>query len=180
MYTKTITPAFETRGKRRKLVGYIGELRDGALLIHAQEYSTNHDAEVALDSLMFDILTDLQMDNAPATEEDDSGELTSAMADDDYAEAMAESAQGTYNGFVPSTCVFCHKPHHPQDCPEMRALLFAPELCKCGAPVKWSVPFASTPRYEFFCDACYAETNYMGDPISAPLDVDFAPIAWEV
>jgi hypothetical protein len=25
-----------------------------------------------------------------------------------------------------STCCFCSKPHHPQDCGEMRALLFAP------------------------------------------------------
>lgn len=96
---KTITPAYETKknGKRGKLTGYIGELRDGETVIHSMEYSTHHDAEVALDALAFDILTD-------------------------------QAEQGLIDelpAFDPSTCCFCHKPHSPQDCAEMRALLFS-------------------------------------------------------
>lgn len=110
---KIITPTFEIKknGKRGKLTGYIGELRDGETIISSKEYDTYHAAEVALDALAFDILSDL------ATE-------------------VPADALPT---FAPTTCVYCHKPHHPADCPEMRALLF-----------------------------------------SAPLDVDFAPQAWEV
>ncbi len=98
MYTKTITPAFEIKGKRKKLTGYIGELREGEQLIFSQEYSTNHDAEIALDARAFDLLHD-------------------------NPQATAEPA---------STCCFCHEAHHPQDCSEMRAMLFAPHKSRCA------------------------------------------------
>lgn len=58
-YTKDITPSYETIGKRRRLTGYIGEIRDGAIVLHSQEYSTYHQAEVALDAIVYDLLTDL-------------------------------------------------------------------------------------------------------------------------
>ena len=56
MYTKKIIPAYEQRGKRQRLTGFIGELYDGETMIHAQEYSTNAQAEQALDALAFELL----------------------------------------------------------------------------------------------------------------------------
>lgn len=53
MYIKTITPAYETIGKRRRLTGYIGELIDGDTLVHAQEYANYSTAENALDHLAY-------------------------------------------------------------------------------------------------------------------------------
>lgn len=58
MYDKTITPAYEIVGKRKRLTGFIGELRDGDTLIHSQEYSTNSQAEHALNALTHDLLSD--------------------------------------------------------------------------------------------------------------------------
>lgn len=47
--------------------------------------------------------------------------------DDDYDDAMAESAQGTHNGRVPADfaprCQNCAAPHATQACPEIRAAL---------------------------------------------------------
>ncbi len=97
-YTKNIEMQFEKVGKRTKLVGYIGELRDGETLIHSAVYSTYSEAEIALDALAYELLTDL---------------AEQGLIDD-------------LPPFDPSTCCFCHKPHASQSCPEMRALLFAP------------------------------------------------------
>ena len=59
---------------------------------------------------------------------------------DDYGDAMAESAQGTYNGFVPdppvdspapppwTECKACGGAHHIQQCGAIRARLFAPAI----------------------------------------------------
>lgn len=58
-YQKTITPAFEAIGKRRRLVGYLGELHNGETLLHSQEYPTTSQAEQALDRIVYDILSDL-------------------------------------------------------------------------------------------------------------------------
>ncbi len=126
MYTKSITPAFEVKGKRRKLTGYLGELRDGETLIHSMEYSTNSQAEQALDTLVFDLLSD-------------------------NPQATAEPA---------STCGACGKPHSPQSCPEMRAMLFAPDK-----------PICATCGDEGDCPDC--------DNIFAPIDVDFVSVGWE-
>ncbi len=180
MYTKSITPAFEQVGKRKKLTGYLGELHDGETLIHSMEYSTNSQAEVALDKLVFDLLTD--------------------------------NPQATAN--PATTCVYCHKPHHPQDCQEMRAMLFAPistHFCACGTPANWQAEFAVDPYVEYFCASCGAEGGYILDRITPPLcatcgddgdcpdcdpdgwtpdgynnayqylplDVDFASVGWE-
>ena len=211
-YTKTITPAFETKknGKRGKLTGYIGELRDGEMLVHSMEYSTNSQAEAALDALAFELLTDLAeqglVDELPA--------------------------------FEPTTCVYCHKPHHPQACPEMRALLFAPDtdwefaaaedaemdyddnndlteamadddyadamaeqamgtyngnvpadfatntprLCDagCGAIATYHAAFADDPYHGYYCAACGAIAGYILDKFVQPLDVEFAPTGFEV
>lgn len=57
-YTKTIDPHFETIGKHRRLTGYIGTLRDGDTVIHSQEYSTNSQAEHALNALSYELLSD--------------------------------------------------------------------------------------------------------------------------
>lgn len=120
-----------------------------------------HAAEVYLDQLVFELLNTPHTLPAVIEEEEEMvaddwefGAAEDALpdeddSDDDYADAMAEQAMGTYNGkvpsdFAPSTCCFCQKPHAAQSCPAMRARLFAP------------------------------------DTISAPLDVDFAPIGFEV
>ncbi len=104
MYTKTITPAYQMSGKRKKLVGYIGELRDGEMLVHSMEYSTYSQAEAALDALAFELLSDL---------------AEQGLVDDLPA-------------FEPTTCVYCHKPHNSSDCPEVRVRLFAPRCVTCG------------------------------------------------
>ena len=110
MYQKSITPAFQLSGKRKKMIGYTGEIHDGAECIHSRRYDSYHAAEVALDALVFDL-----MRNNP--------------------QAQAEPA---------STCCFCSKPHHPQDCPDMRAMLFAPvaliypPLDVDFSPIAWS------------------------------------------
>ena len=137
MITKSIHPAFTKIGKRAQLTGYIGQLVDGETVISSKEYDSYHAAEVALDALAFDLLIDQQEAAGEPIAEghvddpiwgcDICGKSDECECfDDDYGDAMAESAQGTYNGYVPSTCVFCHKPHAAQTCPDMRALLFAP------------------------------------------------------
>jgi len=96
---KIITPAYQISGKRRKLVGYIGQLVDGETIISSMEYGSYSETETALDALAFDILSDLATE-VPAEE---------------------------LPAFSPSTCCFCSKPHNPQYCPDMRTLLFAPD-----------------------------------------------------
>ena len=73
-----------------------------------------------------------------------------------------------------STCCFCHAPHHPRDCGEMRALLFAPDA---GDPPIDPLPddgpgdpIPGDPGYEY----------RIANLIYPPLDVDFAPVAWQV
>ena len=147
MYQKTIAPVFEIKGKRKKLTGYLGELCDETTCVHFKEYSTYSQAEQALDALAFELLTDL---------------AERGLVDE-------------LPNFEPTTCVFCHKPHHPQSCAEKNALLFAPELCTCGAAIAWEVPFETEPLHEYFCGVCYSRTGYFGNPISAPQ----AP-AWDI
>lgn len=69
-YTKTINPAYETIGSRKKLTGYLAELYDGNILLYSCEYDTNSQAEKVLDELIFDLLTDLHehglVDDMPA------------------------------------------------------------------------------------------------------------------
>lgn len=70
MYVKTITPAFEQIGKRKRLSGYLAELHDGNILLYSCEYDTNSQAEKVLDALVFELLTDLAdqglVDDVPA------------------------------------------------------------------------------------------------------------------
>lgn len=115
---KIITPSYQVSGKRKKLVGYIGELRDGETIISSLEYPSQHAVEVALDRLAFDILSD----------QADQGLIDTVPA------------------FGPSTCVFCNRPHHPQHCPEKNAILFRrdadliwPPLDVDFAPASWEV-----------------------------------------
>jgi hypothetical protein len=58
-FTKTITAQFETVGRRQKLVGQLGEIRDeSGLLIHSQSYDSTIEAEQALDDLVYELLVD--------------------------------------------------------------------------------------------------------------------------
>ena len=84
-----------------------------------------------------------------------------------------------------STCCFCQKPHHPQDFPEMRALLFAPlrrHLCDngCGAIATYHAAFSDEPYHGYYCATCGAAGGYILDRFVQPLDLDFAPCGPEV
>lgn len=58
-FTKSITPQFEQVGRKQKLVGQLGEIRDETgILIHSQSYDTKPQAEQALDDLVYDLLLD--------------------------------------------------------------------------------------------------------------------------
>jgi hypothetical protein len=58
-YRREISPAYETIGKRRRLAGYEATLIDAdGTIIHCQDYPTHHDAEVALDQRVYDLLND--------------------------------------------------------------------------------------------------------------------------
>lgn len=59
MFTKTYITAFEQIGKRKHLIGVIGELHDeGGLLIHSQLYDNKAQAEQALNTLTHELLMD--------------------------------------------------------------------------------------------------------------------------
>jgi hypothetical protein len=58
MYTKEIAPHFEIDGKRRKLTGFDGILRDGDTVIHCREYRSYTEAETQLDLLTYELLSD--------------------------------------------------------------------------------------------------------------------------
>ncbi len=200
---KIITPAFTLKGRHKRLVGYTGQLTDGETVISSKEYPSYHAAEIALDALVFDLLS-----HTP--------------------QAEAEPA---------STCCFCHKAHSPQSCPEMRALLFAPDkpdtfkqaqkawadhecggdsdVCSCQFTFncsrcgrKQTVSGEEMPQsidIGGVCEACFVgvcpdcsllicecdigsdEWNRIHAPIIQqrdliypPLDVDFAPVGFEV
>jgi hypothetical protein len=58
-FTKTITAQFEQVGRKQKLVGQLGEIRDeSGLLIHSQLYNTAPEAEIKLNALVRELLTD--------------------------------------------------------------------------------------------------------------------------
>lgn len=166
---KIIIPAFETKknGKRSKLTGYIGELRDGDTILHSKEYASYHAAEVALDSIAFDILSDL----------------------------ATEVPTDALPAFNPTTCVYCHKPHHPQHCPEKNALLFAPDAAYAPS-LSQAIALGLVGTYDPVCKLCgssafiwidhemycqsWWQAGRCAESVSAPLDVDFAPCGPEV
>lgn len=55
--SREINPHFEKIGRRTRLTGYIATLTDGVDVLFSREYSNYHDAEVALDQAMYDLLT---------------------------------------------------------------------------------------------------------------------------
>jgi hypothetical protein len=58
-FTKSITPQFEQVGRRQKLVGQLGEIRDETgIPIHSQLYDTAPEAEIKLDALVRELLID--------------------------------------------------------------------------------------------------------------------------
>jgi hypothetical protein len=58
-YTKTITPAYELCGKRKRLTGFIGQICDGAIVLHSAEYPSYSQAETATNAVVYDLLMDL-------------------------------------------------------------------------------------------------------------------------
>jgi hypothetical protein len=78
-FTKTYIPTFETIGKRKQLVGFVGELRDeSGTVLSAQLYDTKPEAETALDNLTHELLIDYAerglIDTLPAQLLDPPGE----------------------------------------------------------------------------------------------------------
>lgn len=69
-YVKTIQPNYEITRGRKRLTGYLAELRDGNILLYSCEFDTNSQAEKVLDGLVFELLTDLAdqglVDDVPA------------------------------------------------------------------------------------------------------------------
>lgn len=107
MYTKTIIPAYEQIGKRQRLTGFIGELYDDELLIHAQEYSTNGQAENALNALTHELLMDMfehgLVDDVPTDAPGDDCDDHGPYADDDCPKCNC--------GATATLIVRCHGDH---------------------------------------------------------------------
>lgn len=149
-YTKSINPAFEQVGKRKHLTGYLAELHDGNILLHSQEYSTNSQAEQALDTIVFDLLTDLRdqglVDDVPLALEAEGVSSThlpswhTPPADPVPDDGPGEPIPGD-PGYEYPRCRNCTKSHHTWQCPEIGALLFA-------------------------------------EPVVMVVDVEFAPLGW--
>ena len=110
----------------KKDISYDRETRDYAMYLDGELVGfgrTYHEAEVTLDQLVFELMSgqffsskNSHVAPSPVDEPawefaaaenaepdyDDSNDLLEAMADDDLAEAIWESTQGTYNGSVPA------------------------------------------------------------------------------
>ena len=201
MYTKTITPAFETKknGVSKKLTGYLGELRDGETLIHSMEYGTYHDAEVALDALAFDLMSRTpQAEAEPAStccfchkpnSPQSCSEMRALLFAPDAAAVVAQMRSDHEQSLL--------------DDPAYRTIICD---AKTGA-ITYEMPRCATCGGDGDCPDCgkcetcggdgripaygtgdqaggYAETcpdcNGKGTFISAPLDLDFAPCGPEV
>lgn len=75
-----------------------------------------------------------------------------------------------------TTCVFCSKPHHPQKCAEMRALLFAPDT---PLEEEWT-PCPDCKQAVCECDIGSNEWNRIHAPILTQRDLIYPPMTEEV
>lgn len=129
MYDKIITPVYEVTGRRKKLTGFIGELYDGQILLHSQEYSTNSQAERALDQIVFDLLTDLHehglVDDVPAALESEHVTSTHLPSWQDATTTSIITTIVHQAMQATPTCKNCNDPHHTWQCPEIGDLLLA-------------------------------------------------------
>lgn len=58
-FNKTIDPSYEIDGRRKRLVGYIGQITDeSGVVLHSYEYSTHSQAENGLNAIVYDLLMD--------------------------------------------------------------------------------------------------------------------------
>lgn len=58
-FEKDIAPSFAIDGRRKRLVGYIGQITDeSGVVLHDHEYSTYGQAENALNAVVYDLLMD--------------------------------------------------------------------------------------------------------------------------
>ena len=225
MYTKEIAYDRETRDYAMhldgELVGFARNYHEAEIkldqivfeLMSGQMFAGDQPApevapaaEIALDALAFDLLTDEpNTDPLPGCDAMLCSNKTTHTLNDNgniyyvcckhYPDISGEPCDCKATvAFVPSTCVFCSKPHHPQSCPEMRAMLFAPDTvyapslsqaialglvgttnptCKlCGAPAFIWID------QEMFCQDWWQQGKCQS--IIAPLDVDFVTVGWEV
>ena len=164
----------------KKDISYDRETRDYAMYLDGELVGfgrTYHEAEVTLDQLVFELM---------------SGQFFSSKNSHVAPSPVDEPAADPS-----STCCFCSKPHHPQTCQEMRALLFAPDSDWEFAAAENAEPDYddSNDLLEAMADDDLAEAiwestqgTYNGSVpaiqqrnlINAPLDLDFAPIGPEV
>lgn len=162
---------------------------DGELVGFARTY---HEAEVTLDQLVFELMSGLyyreQAAPAPAEPVHAACQVCGKTLVEDglthCRTCKAEIALDAAQIDPPTTCVFCSGLHHPQSCPDMRALLFAPD-----APIICSIPDnlcdVHDPCPAHAADAArylaeQAMTDLHADHIYLPYDVDFAPFGQEV
>lgn len=150
-YTKTITPAFEQIGKRKRLTGYLAELHDGNILLYSCEFDTNSQAEKVLDGLVFELLTDLA----------DQG-----LVDDVPAAMEAECVSSTH---LPSWQGICSEPdnhcelHNP--CPAHAADAARYLANENSRPAR-----CATCGGQGYCPDC--GTLFMAEPPADPLPTD--------
>ena len=143
-----------------KSISYDRETRDYAMYLDGELVGfarNHHEAEVTLDQLVFELMSGVHTSNAPTPVD----------------APTIEPA---------STCGFCQKTHHPQDCPDMRPLLFAPDVPQC---VMMGCELPRTHDDTQFC--CHHHSEETGAACDcddeyyyAPLDLDFAPCGPEV
>ena len=132
-----------------KSIRYDRETRDYAMYLDGELVGfarTYHEAEVTLDQLVFELMSAIYVREQPT-------QVNPTPADPVAAEPA-------------STCCFCHNPHAAQTCPDMRAMLFAPDA---PAPTR-----CATCGGEGDCPDC--GTIFVSN---SPLDVDFVTVGWE-
>jgi hypothetical protein len=65
-YVKEITPTYEWVNRHRRLTGYTAQLIDtDGTIIYSRDHSTHNAAEIALDQIVYDLLSD----QPPVTDE---------------------------------------------------------------------------------------------------------------
>ena len=207
-YTKTITPAFETIGRRQRMTGHLAELHDGNLLIHSQQYSTAGGAEQALDRIVYDLLSDLHehglVDDVPAALEAEG--VTSTQIPSWLLDAQAkvgacsqahpcDNVNHNHTGYR-TPVAFCATCGNDGDCPDCDAFTTNIIATMAHAGLSFSPPSdpapddgPGDPGYEYpRCHNC-ARSHHtwqcpaiyallFAEPVVMVLDVEYAPFSF--
>lgn len=144
-YTKSISPKFETDGRRLRLVGQLAELHDGAMLLHSMVYDTPTEAKQALDRIVWDILHDLH---------------ERGLVDD---VAAACEAEGVASHQIPSWLLDAQAAHAEDDA-IVCAICGSPAWCACATSAVDDTPPGNDcpdhgPYADDDCPKCRARQN---------------------